>query len=299
MSMSIRAAVYLAEQECPYAEEFDGNDTVATHLIGFVGAEPAAAMRIRYFGGFAKMERLCVRREFRKSRVAPKLVICAVDHIRRKGFTSIYGHAMEGLETFWTAAVRRYGRAAPLNGGRPFIFSGHRFTALGLTMAPAENALVMESDPMVLNRPEGDWDREGVLETGAHASAAEPGGWVISPDGVVHPVAANCGLTAKLSAQGPRLAAQGNAYIGREGGYTIDLPATLNARSASAILEIAGRFSLSGPLPLVSTANMGTPAPMEFISFIRAVADACGEPLVTLRADSASLPERTGGPGGV
>jgi hypothetical protein len=35
---AIRAAVYLAEQDCPIEEEFDGNDLVAAHFLGFVGA---------------------------------------------------------------------------------------------------------------------------------------------------------------------------------------------------------------------------------------------------------------------
>ena len=34
---AIRAAVYLAEQDCPIEEEFDGNDLVAAHFIGFIG----------------------------------------------------------------------------------------------------------------------------------------------------------------------------------------------------------------------------------------------------------------------
>ena len=54
--MTIRSAVYMAEQECPYDEEFDGNDFSATHLIGYVGNEPAACLRIRYFADFAKIE---------------------------------------------------------------------------------------------------------------------------------------------------------------------------------------------------------------------------------------------------
>ena len=32
MVYSVRSAVYIAEQECPFAEEFDGNDHCATHF---------------------------------------------------------------------------------------------------------------------------------------------------------------------------------------------------------------------------------------------------------------------------
>ena len=59
--ISVRSAVYLSEQECPYDEEFDGNDLAATNLIGYVGKEPAGCLRIRYFADFAKLERLAVR----------------------------------------------------------------------------------------------------------------------------------------------------------------------------------------------------------------------------------------------
>src|ERR1700739_1083626 len=71
---AIRSAVYMAEQDCPYDEEFDGNDFAATHLIGYVGSEPAGCLRIRHFADFAKIERLAVRHEFRSTRLAFKLV---------------------------------------------------------------------------------------------------------------------------------------------------------------------------------------------------------------------------------
>ena len=35
--VSMRTSVYIAEQSCPYEEEFDGNDMAATHMLGFVG----------------------------------------------------------------------------------------------------------------------------------------------------------------------------------------------------------------------------------------------------------------------
>ncbi len=86
---AIRAAVYLAEQDCPIEEEFDGNDLVAAHFaIGFVGKEPMAAF-MRCFGEFAKVERLAVRHQFRRSRVSFKLVQASVEYIGRKGFAEI------------------------------------------------------------------------------------------------------------------------------------------------------------------------------------------------------------------
>src|SRR6202045_5077216 len=85
MVYSVRSAVYIAEQECPFAEEFDGNDHCATHLIGFVNDEPAGCIRIRFFYDFAKIEGLAVLKRFRKSMLASDLVLAGIDHVRRKG----------------------------------------------------------------------------------------------------------------------------------------------------------------------------------------------------------------------
>src|ERR1700686_4107910 len=98
---AIRAAVYLAEQDCPIEEEFDGNDLVAAHFIGFVGSEPAACLRVRFFGEFAKVERLAVRHQYRRSRVSFRLVQASVDYIKRKGFRKIYGQGQDRLGDFW------------------------------------------------------------------------------------------------------------------------------------------------------------------------------------------------------
>jgi len=51
MVYSIRAAVYMAEQDCPFAEEFDGNDLCATQFIALFGDEPAGCLRARFFAG--------------------------------------------------------------------------------------------------------------------------------------------------------------------------------------------------------------------------------------------------------
>src|SRR4029450_1896586 len=82
---AIRSAVYLAEQDCPIDEESAGNDLCAAPSLGFIGSEPAGCLRVRFFGEFAKIERLAVRHQFRRSRVSFKLVQAAVDQIKRKG----------------------------------------------------------------------------------------------------------------------------------------------------------------------------------------------------------------------
>ena len=164
MAFCIRSAVFLAEQSCPYREEFDGNDATATHVIGFVDEEPAATMRIRYFGSFAKMERVAVRREFRMGRVATKLLDYSVRFLRRKGYQLINGQAQEGRERYWLFVGSRFGDAYPIPGAPQFSFSGHVYSALCMEMPLEADTLKIDTDPMILNRPEGEWDHPGVLE---------------------------------------------------------------------------------------------------------------------------------------
>jgi predicted GNAT family N-acyltransferase len=169
MVYAIRAAVFLAEQACPYTEEFDGNDQCATHFIGFVGGEPACCLRARYFADFAKLERLAVRKEFRRTRVSFDVVRTAVEHVRRKGFRRIYGHAREGLEKFWA----HFG-AKPLAPGRDFVFSDYRYCEMIAEYDALPGAIGLDSGPYVIVRPEGDWDRPGVLESSAEREVREP-----------------------------------------------------------------------------------------------------------------------------
>lgn len=159
MVYSIRSAVYIAEQDCPFAEEFDGNDHCSTHLIGFHDDEPAGCLRMRFFQDFVKMERLAVRKSFRRTTLAFELVRDGLAHARRKGFRKIYGHAREGLEPFWA----RFG-AKPIENREPFQFSDYRYSEMTIDLPACDDAVSIDSGPMTILRPEGDWDRPGVLE---------------------------------------------------------------------------------------------------------------------------------------
>lgn len=157
--ISIRASTYMNEQACTFTEEFDGNDLCATHLIGEVDGEPAGCVRIRFFGEFAKLERLAVRPEFRRSRLMWKIVKTAFDHCSRKGFTKLYAHAREDLVPAW----ERFG-AKPMEGRQPFFFSDVRFQEMELELPKHNRTIRFGADPMLLIRPEGEWDTLGPID---------------------------------------------------------------------------------------------------------------------------------------
>ena len=167
--IAIRAATYMSEQRCPYDEEFDGNDFCGAQFLGFVGGEPAGCLRARFFAGFAKLERLAVRSEFRKTRLAFRMVRAGIDFARKKGFTTLYGHAQERLESFWS----HFG-ARPLGRRRDLVFSDFRYTEMRLDLPPDPDAITMESDPYVIVRPEGRWHCRGVLEVSSVRPVTSP-----------------------------------------------------------------------------------------------------------------------------
>jgi predicted GNAT family N-acyltransferase len=166
---AIRAAVFMAEQSCPYDEEFDGNDYSGTHVLGLVDGEPAAVLRMRYFADFVKLERLAVLPKFRRTLIAKLVVEHAIDLARRKGYRRMYGHAQARLVNFW----RKFG-FSPMSKNMKLIYSDHEYVEMLGEMAAHHDALTVHSDPYVLVRPEGQWDRPGALDRSAARTASNP-----------------------------------------------------------------------------------------------------------------------------
>jgi predicted GNAT family N-acyltransferase len=167
--VSIRSAVYVADQECPHDEEFDGNDFAAAHLIGYVGDEPAGVLRVRYFANFAKIERLAVRREFRHAGLGSHIVRAAIELCRVKGYRLIYAHSQKRLLTFWSQFSFR-----PLEGGREFAFSDFDYVEIVLDTTPHPQAICLGADPYIMIRPEGRWHEPGILERSAIRPVTRP-----------------------------------------------------------------------------------------------------------------------------
>jgi len=162
--LAIRAATYIAEQDCPLAEEFDGNDFTATHLLGFAGSEPAGCLRIRYFAEFAKLERLAVIERFRQTRLAFNLISAGLTFCRAKGYRRFYGHAEPRVVKLW----ERFG-FRPRTAGATLSYSKLEFVEGDLELPADPEAFTSATDPYVLVRPEGQWSRPGVLDRSAQA----------------------------------------------------------------------------------------------------------------------------------
>ena len=167
--INVRSAVYVSEQEAPFNEEYDGNDFSATHLLGYIGDEPAGCLRARFFADFAKIERLAVLKKYRHTRLAFYLVRAGVDLCRKKGYRTLYGHAQKRLVNFWS----RFGFKL-LEGTRDFAFADFDYVEMVANMEPDPAPIKIGIDPYVIIRPEGRWHLPGVLERSASRPVTRP-----------------------------------------------------------------------------------------------------------------------------
>jgi len=154
---AIRAVVFMGEQKCPYAEEFDGNDACAQHILGYVGDEPAGCARIRYFGDFAKIERLSVLSQYRRTKLKYQIVEFVENLVRQKGFNLIYGHPQKRILSFWTKLGYEV-----VNRNFDFHYSDHDYAE----MRKCSNRIRPLDDAF---RPDGSGPAGGTLGTAGHS----------------------------------------------------------------------------------------------------------------------------------
>jgi predicted GNAT family N-acyltransferase len=170
-AMAIRSVVYMGEQLCPYDEEFDGNDLAgATHLIARIGRQPVGVIRLRWFADFAKLERLTVLPTCRGGAVPRALLDAAFELAAKKGYRRIMGHTQARL----APVLMRLGKVKVREGRKRFTFSDHEYVETIRELTPPDDAVTIDSDPLVILRPEGAWDRPGVLDHSAGRPATNP-----------------------------------------------------------------------------------------------------------------------------
>ena len=167
--IAIRAIVYIGEQRCPYDEEFDGNDYSATQFLAFVDGEPVGTLRIRYFADFVKCERLAVRPEYREGQVAERLLQYAFDLCGKKGFRVVVGQTQARLIPYMQ---KHFGAKVV---GEKHNFSDHEYFPVNIPIRSRNDSFGLDTDPMILVRPEGEWDVPGILERSMSRAATNPG----------------------------------------------------------------------------------------------------------------------------
>ena len=153
----------MAEQACPYEEEFDGNDLCATHFLLFDRGRPVGTLRIRWFAGFAKLERIAVLPGERGRLGLRVLLAEAFELVARKGYRRMIGQIQARLWPVWSRTFK----CRLLPGRAPFWFSDYEYREIEIFVPEHPDALTFEADPYQIIRPEGVWDTPGVLDASA------------------------------------------------------------------------------------------------------------------------------------
>lgn len=153
-AMAVRAVVMCGEMDRRLTEEFDGTDMNATLILARVGGEPVGTIRVRWFAGFAKVERVAVLRAHRSLRVFNALARFAFDHVREKGYARYCGHALPNTVKLW----QRFGAeevpgAELADYGRPDLAS---VVMMG-DLEPTAHSDQLINDHALLVTPEHRW----------------------------------------------------------------------------------------------------------------------------------------------
>jgi predicted GNAT family N-acyltransferase len=102
-ALTIRRAVFVGEQGVSEAQEIDGLDDEALHLIALADARPVGTLRIRFLEDrrIAKIERVAVVRSARGRQVGQALMVAALDHAEASGATEARLHAQITVQDFY------------------------------------------------------------------------------------------------------------------------------------------------------------------------------------------------------
>ncbi|MCC5990957.1 MAG: GNAT family N-acetyltransferase [Rhodobacteraceae bacterium] len=79
---ALRRIVFIKEQSVPEAEELDGRDAGALHLLARLDEVPVGCARILIDGETGKIGRVCVLAEYRGQGIGAALIQAALDLLR-------------------------------------------------------------------------------------------------------------------------------------------------------------------------------------------------------------------------
>jgi predicted GNAT family N-acyltransferase len=115
--MALRTVVFVEEQRVPLAEEIDGLDDQATHLVALDGEELVATCRLLADGTTIKLGRMVVAKERRREGIASEMLRVADEQSKLLGGEQIRLAA----QTYATALYEQAGYVAY---GEPFPDAG-------------------------------------------------------------------------------------------------------------------------------------------------------------------------------
>jgi hypothetical protein len=162
-AIAIRAICFMEDTGLTADQAIDGNDYQATHILAYAKQEPIGATRIRWFRDFAKIERTAFRPAYRSARILKACSYFIFDHVAKKGYEKLVTHAEPKYARVWEMVLgfeRTEGRP-------PVVTEGHEpYVEMVKRLSPPADAISLQTDPKVLFRIEGQWDKPSAFENG-------------------------------------------------------------------------------------------------------------------------------------
>lgn len=100
-AFSVRTSVFVDEQQVPETIEKDSLDQQATHFVGYIDNTPVAAARYRIESDYAKLERICVLKDFRGQSLGKELILHIEKSLLQKGVAKVKLGAQTHAESFY------------------------------------------------------------------------------------------------------------------------------------------------------------------------------------------------------
>jgi GNAT superfamily N-acetyltransferase len=155
-AFAVRAACFIGELEVPFSEEFDGHDYGATHILAYVGEEPAGAVRVRWFKSFAMPERLAVIQRFRGHNIGQLLLERCRTLAESRGCNMLYAQTLPQDVKYWEKQGWR--RLVAEEAGTP----GKHIVAMVRAVDPSKPLPEVEAPEAIVLRLEPQLDASGL-----------------------------------------------------------------------------------------------------------------------------------------
>jgi hypothetical protein len=160
---AVRSICFMEETGLAARRAFDGNDFQATHIVAYADDEPVGATRIRWFNGFAKIERTAFRKAYRSVRTLKQTADFIFGHVAQKGYSKLLTLAKPDYAVVWIRVLgfRRIADRPPV-----FAGDGEPFVELIKELKAPADAISIDTDANVLFRVEGFWHVPSAFEAG-------------------------------------------------------------------------------------------------------------------------------------
>jgi hypothetical protein len=158
---AVRSICFMEETGLAARRAFDGNDFQATHIVAYANDEPIGSSRIRWFNGFAKIERTGFRQAYRNVRVIKQTADFMFEHVARKGYSKVITLAKPKYAAIWVRMLgfRQIAERPPILSGE-----GEPFLELIKNLTTPADAISIDTDASVLFRVEGSWHVPSAFE---------------------------------------------------------------------------------------------------------------------------------------